>query len=133
MKNSNFVWKHLIGPPIFQKIDDYNYEYEIHIFFDDGFERVKSEDGKEETVANGFVKQLVESMEKAALNVYKNYADNSWLNLLSKSSTPYGGCLKWTLPGKTRFVVHLKDKEKIRQGKRWSQVIVVISILWRNF
>ena len=39
-----------------------------------------------------------------------------------KLLTPYGGRLVWTLPGKNILNVHLKDKNKIRHRKRWSQV-----------
>lgn len=40
-----------------------------------------------------------------------------------KYVTPYGGLLEWKLPGENKLVVHLKDKDKIRHKKRWSQVI----------
>lgn len=40
-----------------------------------------------------------------------------------KYVTPYGGRLEWKLPGENKLVVHLKDKDKIRHKKRWSQVI----------
>lgn len=40
-----------------------------------------------------------------------------------KYVTPYGGRLEWELPGENKLVVHLKDKDKIRHKKRWSQVI----------
>ena len=36
--------------------------------------------------------------------------------------TPYGGRLTWILPGKNKLVVHVKNKKKIRNRKRWSQV-----------
>lgn len=38
--------------------------------------------------------------------------------------TPYGGKIAWTLPGvrETALTAHLKDKTKIRNKKRWSQV-----------
>ncbi len=36
--------------------------------------------------------------------------------------TPYGGRLTWKLPGGNNLIVHLKDKNKIRHRKRWSQV-----------
>lgn len=39
-----------------------------------------------------------------------------------KIPTPYGGRLVWLLPGKNRFIVHMKDKNLIRHKKRWSQV-----------
>ena len=41
---------------------------------------------------------------------------------LEKCITPYGGRLVWTLPGQNKLIVHLKDKNKIRHKKRWSQV-----------
>ena len=40
----------------------------------------------------------------------------------TKVITPYGGRLVWVLPGGNSLVVHLKDKQKIRHRKRWSQV-----------
>lgn len=36
--------------------------------------------------------------------------------------TPYGGQLTYILPGDNQLVVHLKDKLKIRNKKRWSMV-----------
>lgn len=39
-----------------------------------------------------------------------------------KTPTPYGGRLTWTLPGGNLLYVHVKDKNKIRHKKRWSQV-----------
>lgn len=46
-----------------------------------------------------------------------------------KIPTPYGGRLIWTLHGKTKIVCHLKDKEKIRRKKRWSQVMYMYYLL----
>ena len=40
-----------------------------------------------------------------------------------KIPTPYGGRLEWTMPGDNKIIAHLKDKNKIRHRKRWSQVI----------
>lgn len=39
--------------------------------------------------------------------------------------TPHGGRLSWILPGETKMIVHLKDKTKIRNRKRWSQVMYI--------
>ena len=39
-----------------------------------------------------------------------------------RMATPYGGRLTWELPGGNKLIVHLKDKNKIRHRKRWSQV-----------
>jgi len=46
-----------------------------------------------------------------------------------KMETPYGGRLVWTLPGKTQMIAHLKDKNKIRHKKRWSQVMYMYYLL----
>ena len=35
-----------------------------------------------------------------------------------KMETPYGGRIIWTLPGETKVICHLKDKNKIRHKKR---------------
>lgn len=43
--------------------------------------------------------------------------------------TPYGGRLIWTLPGRTKMIAHLKDKNKIRHKKRWSQVMYMYYLL----
>jgi chitin synthase len=42
---------------------------------------------------------------------------------------PYGGRLIWTLPGRTKMIAHLKDKNKIRHKKRWSQVMYMYYLL----
>ncbi len=53
-----------------------------------------------------------------------------------KVITPYGGRLVWRLPGGNILIVHLKDKQKIRNKKRWSQVIenftikIIFILLW---
>lgn len=47
----------------------------------------------------------------------------------TKIVTPYGGRLIWTLPGRTKMVAHLKDKNKIRHKKRWSQVMYMYYLL----
>jgi chitin synthase len=49
-----------------------------------------------------------------------------------KIATPYGGRLIWTLPGENKLVIHLKDKDKIRHKKRWSQVYITELLLWLN-
>ena len=44
-------------------------------------------------------------------------------------ATPYGGRLIWTLPGNTKVICHLKDKNKIRHKKRWSQIMYMYYFL----
>ncbi len=41
-----------------------------------------------------------------------------------KYPTPYGGRLEWTMPGGNTVTAHLKDKQKVRHKKRWSQVMI---------
>jgi chitin synthase len=88
-----------------------------HIFFDDAFEI--SEENDEEVVVNMFVKDLMVTIDKAASEVHSTEYQ---MKPPKKYPTPYGGRLVWTLPGKTKMIAHLKDKDKIRHKKRWSQV-----------
>lgn len=46
-----------------------------------------------------------------------------------KCKTPYGGRLSYILPGKNKLTIHLKDKNKIRIRKRWSQVMYLYYLL----
>lgn len=89
-----------------------------HIFFDDAFEIENEENTR--TVINGFVRDFVKIVKKATKNVYGT--DDIWIKPPLKYSTPYGGRLEYTMPGENKLYVHLKDKEKIRHKKRWSQV-----------
>ena len=66
------------------------------------------------------------------LKLYKIYNFSAYypkddaLKPPNKCVTPYGGRLEWELPGKHKLFVHLKDKDKIRPKKRWSQVRKII-------
>ena len=46
-----------------------------------------------------------------------------------RTPTPYGGRLTWKLPGGTLLIAHLKDKNKIRHKKRWSQCMYMYYLL----
>jgi len=50
----------------------------------------------------------------------------------AKIPTPYGGQLTWTLPGGNLLYVHIKDKNKIRHKKRWSQVSTYYRVLYHE-
>lgn len=55
--------------------------------------------------------------------IYGNYE----LDPVKKYETPYGMKFEWTmLTDGAKLIVHLKDKQKIRNRKRWSQVISTI-------
>ncbi|KAK1127233.1 hypothetical protein K0M31_003777 [Melipona bicolor] len=112
-------------------IKDY-YELETHVIFDDAFccmhGCIGSCDHKEnETQVNEYVATFIETMQESIKS----------LGILdippTKYPTPYGGQLVWNLPGKTRLTVHLKDKNKIRHRKRWSQVMYMYYLLGYRF
>lgn len=100
------------------------YEFETHIFFDDAFIRTSQDDP--DPNVNQYVLDLIDSVSEAASNVHE-------INVKIKPpiiySTPYGGRLVWTLPGRTKMIAHLKDKAKIRPKKRWSQVMYMYYLL----
>nr|CTP81200.1 BMA-CHS-2 [Brugia malayi] len=103
-------------------IDPDYYEFEAHIFFDDAFEI--NEYG--EPVINKFVQQLIEKIDEAASALHQTQMK---LKSPKKISTPYGGRLSFIMPGKNRLTIHLKDKQKIRVRKRWSQVMYLYYLL----
>ncbi|XP_012535392.1 chitin synthase chs-2 [Monomorium pharaonis] len=108
-------------------IEDY-YELETHIFFDDAFCCMHGCDGlcnhdENETQVNQYVITLVETVQRNVESLRMPYSPPT------KYPTPYGGRLVWTLPGETKLVVHLKDKNKIRHRKRWSQVMYMYYLL----
>ncbi|XP_065208101.1 chitin synthase chs-2-like isoform X5 [Planococcus citri] len=105
-------------------VDPDYYEFETHIFLDDGFEI--SDVNDEWSQVNRFVKMLVTIIDEAATHVHET---NIRIRPPIKYPTPYGGRLVWTLPGKTKMFVHLKDKSKIRHRKRWSQVMYMYYLL----
>ncbi|XP_055379056.1 chitin synthase chs-2 [Condylostylus longicornis] len=108
------------------KYDEEYYELEINIFFDDAFIIDKRCEDPENPPINMFVKSLVESIEKAAEVVYNTKIK---IKPPTKIKTPYGGRLIWTLPGRTKMIAHLKNKDKIRHKKRWSQVMYMYYLL----
>ena len=98
-----------------------------HIFFDDAF--VNNEnlcESPEATPINAYVHLLIENIEAAAREVYKVKMK---IPPPTKIVCPYGGRLVWTLPGQTKVIAHLKDKNKIRHKKRWSQVMYMYYLL----
>ncbi|KAM3718282.1 Chitin synthase [Dirofilaria immitis] len=103
-------------------IDPDYYEFEAHIFFDDAFDI--NEYG--EPVINKYVKQLIDKIDEAASALHQT---DMRLRPPKKISTPYGGRLNYIMPGKNRLMIHLKDKQKIRIRKRWSQVMYLYYLL----
>ncbi|CAC5394645.1 CHS1 [Mytilus coruscus] len=106
------------------KVDVDYFEHEIHLIFDDAFETDKK---SRQRLPNEWVKQLVECMEEASTSVARGRLQ--WDNKPTKTTTPYGGRLNWTMPGGTEMTIHLKDKDKIRHRKRWSQIMYMYYLL----
>ena len=98
------------------------FDYEAHVFFDDAISY--GDNGSSEP--NGFVQNFIEVVSEAA--IYANKCEVS-IEPPVKISTPYGGRLVFRLPGGNDLVVHLKDKKKIRNKKRWSQVMYMYYLL----
>merc|ERR1719376_1942980 len=104
--------------------DEDFYEWETHIFFVDAFE---PDDTGKHQVANQFVRLLVEKIDEQGKRWYGRRRMK--VPYPTKLATPYGGRLVWTLPGTTKIICHLKDKNKIRHRKRWSQCMYMYYFL----
>ena len=85
--------------------------YESHIFFDGAV--TKSGD------FNDFVLQLMSLLEET-LHIK--------LEDVEKIKTPYGYQMKWQV-GELPFCIHLKDNTRVKNKKRWSQVMYMSYIL----
>ena len=85
--------------------------FESHIFFDGGCR---------EDELSSFAIQLM-SLVHETLDVELTHT--------KKQKTPYGYRFTWTLQDCMPFVVHLKDNLKVRNKKRWSQVMYMNYVL----
>ena len=114
----------------------YDYSWELHIFFDDAFQKNRKkkkegEEGSEEIgkAVNDYVLTLIEAMHEVHVDKNKfrqrTTRDSRQPPSLSHEArlekTEYGGRITWELEHGTKVVCHLKDKELIRHKKRWSQ------------
>ncbi|KAJ8688321.1 hypothetical protein QAD02_024116 [Eretmocerus hayati] len=106
------------------------YELEVHIFFDDAFRcargcvssRVCGHDENLSQV-NDWVLSFVQVVEEA-VTTRKLRPQAPF-----KYPAPYGGRLLYLLPEGNRMYVHLKDRNRIRTRKRWSQVMYMYYLL----
>ncbi|XP_032435842.1 chitin synthase chs-2-like [Xiphophorus hellerii] len=113
------------------KFDDFTFE--AHIYFDDAFENAK---GNQDRHLNTYAKDLVQiitevygifkNLDKTFFGVQQQIPDQSIIE------TPYGARLVVEMPHGNNIVVHFKDKQKIRNKKRWSQVMYLYYLLgWK--
>ncbi|CAH1251633.1 HAS3 [Branchiostoma lanceolatum] len=96
-------------------------EFEAHIFFDDGFKNGQVQD---------FALQLLSIIDGM------NKGGSSLIESCEKWHTPYGLQLQWRLPsaggagdGGMTLTLHLKDNTKVKNKKRWSQVMYMSYVL----
>ena len=121
--DEDWVARHL-ARKVFKAQDPDYYEWETHIFFDDAFE---PDDNGKDFVVNQFVRLLVKTLDEQGKRWYGQRKMK--VPYPTKYPTPYGGRLVWTLPGGTKIICHLKDKNKIRHKKRWSQCMYMYYFL----
>lgn len=89
--------------------------YEAHIFFDGGASG---------TDVNQFALQLLSLLEEEI--------DTELATHLEKYETPYGIQFQLSLPNNIPLFVHLKDGNKVKKKKRWSQVMYMSYIAHMN-
>ncbi|MEQ2216248.1 hypothetical protein XENOCAPTIV_013120, partial [Xenoophorus captivus] len=118
-------------PNVEPKFEDF--AFEAHLYFDDAFENVKGSQGRH---LNPYAKDLVkiitevygifENLDKTFFEVQQQIPDQSIIE------TPYGARLVVQMPHGNKIVAHFKDKEKIRNKKRWSQIMYLYYLLgWK--
>lgn len=107
--------------------DKLYYVFETHIIFDDAFKDAQDASGRKCRMINDYVQTLISTVNEAACSVYG--LNDICLRPPRVLDTPYGGRLEWTMPGRNGLVVHLKDRSRIRNKKRWSQVMYMYYLL----
>ncbi|VDI05627.1 chitin synthase [Mytilus galloprovincialis] len=104
------------------KLED-SYDLEVQVFFDDAFDHLN--EGEKYPRVNCYVKTFIECINKAGSLVYGTELEVASGMMFR---TPYGAIIEWILPGENKMIAHLKDRTKVRQGKRWSQVMYMYYI-----
>ena len=99
------------------------FNVEMHIFFDNVFDNVK-DDGK-------FLNDYTQSFMKALAKGLRLYDLDTVLKKGTIITTPYGGRVVFNILGYD-LIIHLKDAEKCKAGKRWSQVMYLYYLIgWK--
>ncbi|CAE1140621.1 Chitin synthase chs-1,Chitin synthase chs-2,Chitin synthase [Acanthosepion pharaonis] len=117
------ISKQIAAKNEWEKKENDGYDLEIHIIFDDAWE---IDEVSKQEIPNGFVKEFVSLIPEAVMSVAKGHVP---LGPIKKVTTPYGGRLEIKMPGTTPMIIHLKNKDKIRHRKRWSQVMYLYYLL----
>ncbi|XP_022537815.2 chitin synthase 1 [Astyanax mexicanus] len=102
------------------------FDFECHIYVDDAFHLEKESETKQ---VNSYVEDLIHVVTE----VYRVFT-NKEPDEVSIIETPYGGRLVFVLPEGNMLYIHLKDKERIRNKKRWSQIMYMYYLLgWKGY
>ena len=88
---------------------------------------MEPDDEGKDFVVNQFVRLLIDQVDDQGKKWYGRRRMKVPPPI--KYTTPYGGRLVWILPGETKIICHLKDKNKIRHKKRWSQCMYMYYFL----
>ncbi|XP_054865005.1 chitin synthase 1 isoform X2 [Amphiprion ocellaris] len=112
------------GDPKEEHSDYFNFE--CHIYVDDAF---TGEDVPERRLVNSYVEDLIH----VVVEVYRVFT-NKEPDDVSIIETPYGGRLMLVMPEGNMLYIHLKDKRRIRNKKRWSQIMYLYYLLgWKGY
>ncbi|KAL4640882.1 hypothetical protein GN956_G11693 [Arapaima gigas] len=102
------------------------FDFECHIFVDDAFQQ-------EKTTGKKFINTYVNDLIQVVIEVYRVFT-NKEPDDVSIIETPYGGRLMFVMPEGNMLYVHLKDKQLIRNKKRWSQIMYMYYLLgWKGY
>ncbi|XP_061736231.1 chitin synthase 1 [Nerophis ophidion] len=102
------------------------FDFECHIYVDDAF---MTEKGTEKKLVNSYVNDLTQ----VVIEVYRVFT-NKEPDDVSIVETPYGGRIMIVMPEGNMLYVHLKDKARIRNKKRWSQIMYMYYLLgWKGY
>lgn len=102
------------------------FDFECHVFVDDAF---TGEDDPDRRLVNSYVEDLIH----VVVEVYKVFT-NKEPDDVSIIETPYGGRLMLVMPEGNMLYVHMKDKKRIRNKKRWSQIMYLYYLLgWKGY
>ncbi|KAM7015137.1 chitin synthase 1 [Tautogolabrus adspersus] len=102
------------------------FDFECHIYVDDAF-MTDEETGKR------LVNSYVQDLANVVIEVYRVFT-NKEPDDVSIIQAPYGGRLMFVMPEGNMLYVHLKDKQLIRNKKRWSQIMYLYYLLgWKGY
>ncbi|KAK0148640.1 Chitin synthase chs-1 [Merluccius polli] len=102
------------------------FDFECHIYVDDSYFTEKESDKR-------LVNEYVDILIHVVIEVYRVFT-NKEPDDVAIIETPYGGRLMFVMPEGNMLYVHLKDKELIRNKKRWSQIMYLYYLLgWKGY